>query len=235
MIDLNDLLSDIDKMLRRLIGEDIELVILKADILNLVEAGREQIEQLLINLAVNSSHAMPNGGTLTIETGIEVLEQACGDRPADAPAGPCVVLSVTDTGVGIAAEIKSQIFEPFFTTKEKGEGTGLGLSTCYGIVRQAGGHIEASSEPGQGANFKVYLPRTDAERPAPDPKHESIGLPPGTETVLLAEDEPLLRSVAAKVLRDRGYEVLEASNGEEALRVVQKHIGDSIELLLTEG
>ena len=139
---------------------------------------------------------MPNGGRLTIETGNVVLEAAYGNRP-DAPVGPYVALSVTDTGVGMTGEIKSHIFEPFFTTKEKGKGTGLGLSTCYGIVRQAGGHIEVSSEPGQGAIFKIYLPRTDAVRPAPDLKGDSVSWPPGTETVLLAEDEPSVRKMAA--------------------------------------
>ena len=220
VIDLNDLLSNVNKMLRRLIDDDIELVILPADDLSLVEADEGQIEQVLINLAVNSSHAMPNGGRLTIETGNVVLETGRGDRP-DAPAGPYVVLSVTDTGVGMTEEIKSHIFEPFFTTKEKRKGTGLGLSTCYGIVKQAEGHIEVLSEPGEGATFKVYLPRTDAARPAPDLEGAAVGMPPGTETVLLAEDEPEVRKMAAHVLRNQGYTVLEAANGAEALRIVE--------------
>ena len=139
MIELNDLLTNVDKMLRRLIGEDVELVIRPADNLSLVEADPGQIEQVLINLAVNSRHAMVYGGRLTFETGNVVLETAVGYRPDDAPTGPYVVVSVSDTGVGMTAEVKSHIFEPFFTTKEKGKGTGLGLSTCYGIIRQAGG------------------------------------------------------------------------------------------------
>ena len=233
VIDLNDLLTNVDKMLRRLIGEDVEFVIRPADNLSLVEADPGQIEQVLINLAVNSRHAMPYGGRLTIETGNVVLETACGHRP-DAPAGPCVMLSVTDTGIGMTEETKSHIFEPFFTTKEKGKGTGLGLSTCYGIVRQAGGHIEVSSEPGEGATFRVYLPRTDAARPAPDLKDDSIGLPPGTETVLLAEDEPSVRKMAAQVLRNQGYTVLEAANGAEALRVADEDPNENIRLLLTD-
>lgn len=233
VIDLNYLLSNVDKMLRRLINEDIELVILPADNLSLVEADEGQIEQVLINLAVNSSHAMPNGGRLTIETGNVVLETACRNRP-DAPPGPYVVLSVTDTGVGMTGEVKSHIFEPFFTTKEKGKGTGLGLSTCYGIVRQAEGHIEVSSEPGQGATFKVYLPRTGAARPAPNLEGDFAGMPPGTETVLLAEDETSVREMAAHVLRDQGYTVLEAANGAEALRIAEEGPNENIQLLLTD-
>jgi signal transduction histidine kinase len=233
VIDLNDLLTNVDQMLRRLIGEDIEFLIRPADDLSLVEADPVQIEQVLINLAVNARHAMPYGGRITIETGNVVLGTTGGSRP-DAPAGPYVVLSVTDTGVGMTAEVKSHIFEPFFTTKEKGKGTGLGLSTCYGIVRQAGGHIEVSSDPGEGATFRVYLPRTDAARPEPDLKDDAVGLPPGTETVLLAEDEPSVRKMAAHVLRNQGYTVLEAANGAEALRVAAEGSNEDIRLLMTD-
>ena len=144
------------------------------------------------------------------------------------------MLTVSDTGVGISEEVREHIFEPFFTTKEVGKGTGLGLATCYGIIQQSGGHMEVSSEPGQGTSFKVYLPVTEE---AFETRLKIVGSsisPQGKETVLLAEDEPLVRSMVATVLRDRGYEVLEASNGEEALRMVQKHGGEGIELLLTD-
>ena len=234
VIDLNDLVINLDRMLRRLIGEDIELVTLPAANLEPAKADPGQIEQVLMNLAVNARDAMPGAGKLTIETANVTLDAEYVRKHRDASPGPHVMLVVTDTGSGMSEEVKEHIFEPFFTTKEVGKGTGLGLATCYGIIKQSGGHIEVCSEPGQGTSFKVYLPVTqDPYEPQPQIVDSSIA-PQGKETVLLAEDEPLVRSMAAMILRDRGYEVLEAVNGEEALRVVQNHSGENIQLLLTD-
>ena len=234
VIDLNDLIINLDKMLRRLIGEDIELVTLPAADLQPVKADPGQIEQILVNLVVNARDAMPEAGKLTIETANVTLDAEYVRQHGGASLGRHVMLTVSDTGMGISEEDQEHIFEPFFTTKEVGKGTGLGLATCYGIIQQSGGHMEVSSEPGQGTSFKVYLPVTEETYEAPPQIVGSSASLQGKETVLLAEDEPLVRSMVATVLRDRGYEVLEASNGEEALRVVQKHGGESIELLLTD-
>ena len=234
VIDLNDLIINLDKMLRRLIGEDIELVTLPAADLQPVKADPGQIEQILVNLVVNARDAMPEAGKLTIETANVTLDAEYVRQHGGASLGRHVMLTVSDTGMGISEEDQEHIFEPFFTTKEVGKGTGLGLATCYGIIQQSGGHMEVSSEPGQGTSFKVYLPVTEETYEAPPQIVGSSASLQGKETVLLAEDEPLVRSMVATVLRDRGYEVLEAINGEEALRVVQKHGGESIELLLTD-
>jgi len=234
VIDLNDLIINTDKMLRRLIGDDIELVTLPANDLGLVKADPGQIEQVLMNLAVNARDAMPKGGKLSIETANVTLDAEYARQHGDASPVRHVMLAVSDTGMGMSEEVQEHIFEPFFTTKEVGKGTGLGLATCYGIVQQSGGHIEVSSEPGRGASFKVYLPVTEETYAAQPKMVDSSISPQGKETVLLAEDEPLVRSMVATVLRNQGYMVLEASNGEEALRMVQKHGGEGIELLLTD-
>ena len=234
VIDLNDLVINLDKMLRRLIGVDIELVTLPAAGLESVKADPGQIEQVLMNLAVYARDAMPKGGILTLETANVTLDAEYVRQHGDASLGGHVMLGVTDTGVGISKDVQDHIFEPFFTTKEMGKGTGLGLATCYGIVQQSGGHMEVSSELGRGTRFKVYLPVTEETYEAQPQIFDSTVSPQGKETVLLAEDEPLVRSMVATVLRDRGYEVLEASNGEEALRMVQKHGPEGIELLLTD-
>ncbi len=234
VIDLNDLVFNLDKMLRRLIGEDIELVTLPTANLEPVKADLGQIEQVLVNLAVNARDSMPKGGKLTIETANVILDTEYLLHNSAASPGRHVMLVVSDTGMGISKEVQDHIFEPFFTTKDVGKGTGLGLATCYGTVQQSGGHIEVCSEPGRGTSFKVYLPVTEETSEAQPQKVDSSISPRGKETVLLAEDEPMVRSMAAMVLRDRGYEVLEAANGEEALRVVQNHGGEGIELLLTD-
>ena len=234
VIDLNDLVINTDRMLRRLIGEDVELVTLPATDLEPIKADPGQIEQVLMNLAVNARDAMPAGGKLTVETANVTLDAEYVRQHGDASLGRHVMLVVSDTGVGISEEDQDHIFEPFFTTKEVGKGTGLGLATCYDIVQQSGGHIEVCSEPGRGTSFKVYLPVTGEAGEAQPKKIDSSMSPRGKETVLLAEDEPLVRTMVATVLRDRGYQVLEAANGEEALRVVQKHDGKGIQLLLTD-
>ena len=236
VIQLNDLIIDMDRMLRRLLGQDIELVVLPSGTLDLVEADPGQIEQIVMNLVVNAHDAMPAGGKLTIETANIAL-----DGPAlqdhDAPTGPHVMLSVTDTGGGMTKEVRDRIFEPFFTTKEQGKGTGLGLSTCFGIARQSGGHIEVHSELGKGTTFKLYLPSTESAIRAREGSDEIDRLGEwlgGAETVLLAEDEPLVRNMVAQVLRDQGYQVMEAATGQEALEIFQSRKAGSIQMLLTD-
>ena len=225
LLDLNTLVVEIDKMLQRLIGEDIDLVsILKPD-LGQIKADPGQIEQVLLNLVVNARDAMPRGGKITIETANAELEQSYARSHASVVAGSYVLLAISDTGTGIAQLIQERIFEPFFTTKEVGKGTGLGLSTAYGIVKQSGGYIWVYSEVGKGTTFKVYLPRVDQADDS-----ESVGvmqpeLPRGHETVLIVEDEDQLRNMAQKVLEDTGYSVMTAANGEEALSICQDFHG----------
>ena len=221
-------------MLRRLIGEDIELVTLPGPDLGVVKVDHGQMEQVLMNLVVNARDAMPDGGRLTVETANVTLDDSDVVSDPNVPAGEYVVLVVSDTGTGISDEAKTHVFEPFFTTKGVGEGTGLGLSTCYGIVTQSGGYISIESEPGKGARFKTYLPRVDiAPGPAPPPD-DSSKLPRGTERVLLVEDEPSVMRLASRVLREQGYQVLEATNGVEALRVAEEHIGEELHLLFSD-
>ena len=193
-----------------------------------------QIEQVVINMAVNARDAMPKGGKLTIETANVMLDALYAARHTDVAPGSYVRISVSDTGVGMEAEVQAHLFEPFFTTKEKGKGTGLGLATCYGIVKQSGGHISVYSEPGRGTTFQIYLPLIEQEAAVKTRQNTSGNLPGGTETVLLVEDEPALRQLASLVLEELGYTVLEASNGREALRVVEKRNGQGIDLLLTD-
>lgn len=233
VICLNDVLSSMDKMLRRLLQENIEIVTLPARGLWLVRVDPTQIEQVLLNLAVNARDAMPHGGKLVLETGNAALdEQYCASRP-DLRPGEYVVLSVTDTGSGMSDEVKSHLFEPFFTTKELGKGTGLGLATVFGIVKQAEGHIAVYSEPGRGSMFRIYLPRTAmpaSTRHISDNIDKTRG---GTETILVVEDEPMIRRLIVDTLSSLGYTVLEASNGEEALTRAAD-ISQPIHLLLTD-
>jgi len=232
VVDLNGLILSLDKMLRRLIGEHIELVILPEEGLYAVRVDPGQFEQILINLVVNARDAMPDGGKITIETLNVTLDADHVRLQEGAAPGTYAVLAVSDTGTGIEEANRLHIFEPFFTTKEKGRGTGLGLATVYGIVKQAGGHIWLYSEPGQGTTFKIYLPRTTA--PAETSPAPSLPAPPGGfETILVVEDEPAVRTLAVQVLRGRGYQVQEAINGEEALRLVKGHERE-IALLITD-
>ena len=230
VIDLNVVVANMGKMLRRVIGEDVDLVIVARPGLAPVYADPGQLEQVVLNLAVNARDAMPGGGRLTIETAPASLARADGG-PADAGPGRHVMLAVTDSGVGMDAAVSERIFEPFFTTKEVGKGTGLGLSTVYGIVQQSGGTIDVWSEPGRGTRFSIYLPGVDEPADAsPGPEALPRG---GTETVLLCEDEPALRQLAREVLEEYGYTVLEAGDGREALDVAAAHAG-SIDLLVTD-
>jgi PAS domain S-box-containing protein len=232
VLDLNIVVSDMEKMLRRLIGEDVELVTTLDPRIGSVKADPGQLEQVLMNLAVNARDAMPQGGRLTIETRNVELDAAYVALHTVVESGPFVLVSVTDTGGGMDAETRTRIFEPFFTTKELGKGTGLGLSTVYGIVKQSGGYIWVYSEPGFGSTFKIYLPRVDEARDTLT-REELPAPPPGTETVLLVEDDELLREVLQETLERNGHQVLVARDGAEALQIVDGH-PDPIQLLLTD-
>jgi PAS domain S-box-containing protein len=233
IIDLNALVLDIDKILRRLLGEDIELITLSGACLGATKVDPGQFEQILVNLAVNARDAMPEGGKLTIETGNMTLDAEYAAHHADVIPGEYVMLAVSDTGMGMSAEIQRHVFEPFFTTKDPGKGTGLGLATCYGIVKQSGGHIWLYSEPGQGTTFKIYLPRVRKTTETVAAQEILTKKPGGTETILLVEDEPSVRDIALHALREQGYTVLEAVNGVEALQVVRAY-NDRIALVVTD-
>jgi two-component system, cell cycle sensor histidine kinase and response regulator CckA len=229
VLDLTAAANALVPMLRRLIGEDIEIAVLAEPGLPPVLADRSQIEQVILNLCVNARDAMPTGGTLTIETRAVTF----AGRPG-APPGRYVCLSVTDTGIGMDAETVAHVFEPFFTTKELGHGTGLGLATVHGIVTQSGGHIEVYSEPGLGTSMKVYLPLAEAAVPEPEPERgeapERLG---GSETILLCEDEELVRRLVEQVLTARGYVVLATGGPREALARAAAHAGP-IHALVTD-
>ncbi len=234
VLNLNVLLAEIEKLLRRLIGADIDLVTRLAPDLGQIKADPGQIEQVLVNLAVNARDAMPDGGKLTIETSNILLDHAFAQQHVGVTPGPYVFIAVSDTGIGMDAQTQQRAFEPFFTTKDLGHGTGLGLATCYGIVKQHGGHIWVYSEPQRGTTFTIYLPRIAASA-EPQPPPLAVGnLPRGGETVLLAEDDPAVRALAARVLREQGYTLLEAADGEAALRLAYAHTGAPIHLLLTD-
>jgi PAS domain S-box-containing protein len=234
IFDLNDLVSNMDKMLRRMIGEDIQLVTLLSEDLGRVKVDPGQIEQVIFNLAINARDAMPKGGKLTIETSNVLLDENYARLHVGVTPGHYVMLSISDTGIGMTPEIKERIFEPFFTTKEKGKGTGLGLSTVYGIVKQSGGNIWVYSEPGQGTTFKIYLPTIEEITDVLEAKVVPTKSLQGSETILLAEDEEAVKKFASMTLQSYGYKVLEAANGEEALRVVQEQPPGFIRLMLTD-
>jgi PAS domain S-box-containing protein len=233
VLDLNSVVAGVSRMLRRLIGENVELLTELDSALPPVKADPGQIEQIVMNLAVNASDAMPQGGRLTLETRHTELDQAYASRHLGVRPGSYAMLAVSDTGHGINSEVRPHLFEPFFTTKEVGRGTGLGLSTVYGIVKQNNGHVWVYSEPGIGTTFKVYLPAVEGPVTLPSPAPEASGRNFGTETILLVEDEPALRAMAKEVLSRHGYSVLEASNAAEALRVADEK-GCRIDLLLTD-
>jgi len=233
VVDVNEALRATEPMLRRLVGTEVMVVLQLAPVIAPVRVDPGQLEQVILNLAVNASDAMPRGGTLTIETGAVTLDEAYGRLHPDATPGAHVLIAVRDTGIGMTPEVRARIFEPFFTTKEPGKGTGLGLATCYGIVKQAGGSIWVQSEPGRGATFKVYLPARAEAAPRVAAPAAALPLPGGTETVMVVEDEPTVRSVTVRILASAGYRVLSASGGPEALATARRH-GGEIHALVTD-
>jgi CheY-like chemotaxis protein len=232
VLDLNDTVADVQKMLSRVIGEDIELVARLHPSLMAVKADPGQVEQVLMNLAVNARDAMPQGGKLAMETSnMEIQEDEA--RDLDLAAGRYVMLRVTDSGNGMDAVTLAHIFEPFFTTKPMGKGTGLGLSTVYGIVKQSGGGIQVESEPGSGTAFRIYLPATEGSSIKQGDRMAQTQVAGGSETILIAEDEPDLRELSRIFLESYGYRVLEAGSAEQAIRTAEE-FGARIHLLLTD-
>jgi two-component system, cell cycle sensor histidine kinase and response regulator CckA len=232
ILDLNEVVRGLEMLLRRLIGEDIRLAIRMDRDLGQVRADSGQLEQVILNLAVNARDAMPQGGRFLIETrNVELAPDDVQVRPEATP-GPHVMLAVSDTGCGMDRETITRVFEPFFTTKETGKGTGLGLATVYGIVQQSGGYITVESRPGRGTTFRIYLPRVDEPVESTGPGRSGKGHR-GSETILLVEDEPMVRHLVRDVLRTSGYTVLEARHAEEALRLAGRHAGP-IDLLVSD-
>jgi PAS domain S-box-containing protein len=234
VVDLNEIVSNMNKILQRVIGEDIQLHTLLGPRLHPVKVDPAQIEQVIMNLAVNARDAMPRGGNLTIETASVFLDEDFARQHASVKPGPYVMMAVTDTGCGMNKETQSHLFEPFYTTKEKGKGTGLGLSTVYGIVKQSEGNIWAFSEFGQGTTFKIYLPAVPPSAPEPSKSPELRRVAAmETETILLVEDEKALRSMMRNTFQKKGYTVLEAEHGQEALKICADYSGP-IHLMVTD-
>ena len=232
VIDLNQIVGGMEKMLRRLLGEDVELTVLVPAAVAAVNVDPGQMEQVIMNLAVNARDAMPEGGKLTIEIARVDLDQAYASSHPNATAGPHVMLAVSDTGIGMDAATRARAFEPFFTTKEPGKGTGLGLSTVFGIVRQSAGTVWLYSEPGKGTTFKVYLPATGQPLDSTAKRPPDLSLLRGKETILLVEDEEGVRKVAHSILQRNGYRVIDAASGDDALLLWDQHA--DIDLLLTD-
>jgi signal transduction histidine kinase len=232
VVSLNELVADTQRMLMRTIGEDIAIRVSLGEHLSSVRVDPGQVQQIVLNLAVNARDAMPTGGTLAIQTRNATLDEPTPMSHSIADAGQYVVLTVSDDGTGMGAATLAQIFEPFFTTKPKGRGTGLGLSTVFGIVKQSGGHLRVASTLGHGTTFEIFLPAVNERPQQIDEPRET---PPvrGTETILLAEDDEVLRTLTARILTSQGYRVLEASDGVEALRVADRHRG-TLDLLTTD-
>ena len=235
ILDINELLTDMEKMLGRLIGEDIELLTIPAPALWQVEIDPGQIEQVIMNLAINAKDAMPCGGKLTIETANADLDENYSHEHGieEKKSGPYVMLAVSDTGIGMDKETHEHIFEPFFTTKKVGKGTGLGLATVYGIVKQNNGFIWVYSEPKQGATFKVYLPEVKKDADPEKKEKKPVVKLAGSETVLIVEDDGLLRNLTQNTLQSYGYRILDAKNGEDAIRVCKEYDG-RIDLMITD-
>jgi CheY-like chemotaxis protein len=233
VLDLNALLIDTEKMLRRLIGEDIHLTTVLTPALGQVKADAGQVEQVILNLAVNARDAMPQGGKLTIETRNVELDSAYATLHPEVKPGHYVMLAVSDGGCGMSQETKARIFEPFFTTKGPGKGTGLGLATVYGIVKQCGGHIGVYTELGRGTSFKIYLPLVEDKVSSGKSLHGVRVAPHGNETILLVEDDDAVRAITKLALQSLDYTVLEARNGEEAVRICERHT-EPIQLLITD-
>jgi CheY-like chemotaxis protein len=233
VLDLNVVVNQLNQMLHRMIREDVSLSLKPAESLGYIKADLGQVEQILMNLVVNARDAMPDGGSIVIETSNVELDDGYRDSHLSVPPGRYVMLAVTDTGCGMNEKTMSQIFEPFFTTKGPGQGTGLGLSTVYGIVKQSEGYIWVYSEPGKGTTFKLYFPRHEENAPQQGHPHAEIESPIGSETILVVEDDEPLRELVIALLENKGYRVLEAKNGEDAIALV-KNSTDPINLLLTD-
>ena len=233
-IDVNTLVSEMSVMLKRLIGEDIELTTMLSPDIGSIKADRGQMEQVLMNLAVNARDAMPDGGLLTIETKAVSLEAALYERhQSGIRKGNYVMLAISDNGIGMDNETKERVFEPFFTTKEKSKGTGLGLATVYGIIKQSGGHLWVYSEPGKGTTFKIYLPMVKSKKKKVDKPEAAVEDLQGSETILVVEDEFMVRELVCDTLRASGYTILEAANGKQAIEVFSSN-KDKIDLVLTD-
>jgi signal transduction histidine kinase len=234
VLNLSDVVSGMEKMLRRLIDENIELTFALGKDIGRIKADSGYVGQVLMNLVVNARDAMPRGGKITVATSNATLDENYTRTHTGAIPGDYVMLSVSDTGTGMTDEVKARLFEAFFTTKPKGKGTGLGLATCQTIVQQSGGHIGVYSEVGKGTTFKVYFPRVDLPLDTAASPIQKGPLPRGTETLLVVEDEPAVRHLARDVLEAQGYEVLRASNGQHALQVAREHKGSPIRLVITD-
>lgn len=232
-LDLNSVVRDVEPMIRRLIGEHITIEGRLTDPPPVILADRSQIEQILVNLAVNARDAMPDRGRLTFETTVATIDDRYASSHDGCAPGEYVRLSVADTGMGMTPEVRAQIFDPFFSTKQLGQGTGLGLATVYGTVKQLGGHIWVYSEPDRGAVFKLYFPRVESTAPEQIPLQERHGQPLGAESVLLVEDEATVRRFCKTVLRRHGYRVIEAANPSEAFAALQTS-GTTIDLIVTD-
>jgi CheY-like chemotaxis protein len=232
VLDVNAIVEGNSKILRRVIGENIDFATSLEPGLWQVRADPGQLEQVLMNLAVNARDAMPRGGKLLIQTANVMLQENGAQSPESRSLSPHVMIAVTDTGCGMDADTRSRIFEPFFTTKGLGRGTGLGLSIVYGIVKQGGGEIEVMSEPGMGTTFKVYFPRCEAVRPAAGTARVS-DMPAGSETILVVEDDSVIRNLVTMILQKGGYTVLKARNGKDALQICAETLAQ-IGLVLTD-
>jgi PAS domain S-box-containing protein len=233
-IDLNAVLAGMESTLQHLVSRDVDVRIVPAAGLKAVKMDPGQIEQVIVNMAMNAAAVMPNGGKLTLETANVTLDPEYVSHFEDLKAGEYVMLAITDTGTGIDQEVKKNIFEPFFSTKGVGQGTGLGLATCYGILKQSGGHINVYSELSRGATFKIYMPQVEATAKISAPRPPAAQLPRGTETILLVEDDPALREMAGTLLTRLGYTVLTASNGVEALSLKHQHGAEHVDLVFTD-
>jgi signal transduction histidine kinase len=234
VLDFNQVVGDMEKMLRRLIDENVELTFALGDHIGRIKADSGYVGQVLMNLVVNARDAMPNGGKITVQTANVSLGAEDARAHPGAIPGNYVMLSIADTGTGMTDEVKARMFEAFFTTKPKGKGTGLGLATCQTIVQQSGGHIAVASELGQGTTLRVYFPRVEDALKTTDTSFSHKPMPRGTETLLVVEDEPAVRHLAVHVLQNLGYEVLSATNGQDGLHVARQHKGAEIKLVVTD-
>jgi PAS domain S-box-containing protein len=234
ILDLSKVVAGMEGMFRHVTDGGVDVQIVPNHHLQAVKADAGQIEQVIMNMAINARDAMPNGGRLTLETANVSLDAESVGRYPELKPGDYVMLAISDTGTGMSAETRARVFEPFFSTKGVGQGTGLGLSTCYGIVKQSGGHISVYSEPGRGTTFKIYLPQVGQQTKISIPRLEAFNLPRGTETILLVEDDPALREMAATLLTRLGYTVLAAGNGVEALGLKNERGTGHIDLLFTD-